>query len=46
MRREAEIGQPAPEAADDEADATRLPSASMAGKRGLIMGVANDRSIA
>ena len=43
MRREAEIGQPTPE---DEADAARRPSASMAGKRGLIMGVANDRSIA
>ena len=46
MRRGAEIGQPAPEATDDEAGATGLPSASMAGKRGLIMGVANDRSIA
>jgi enoyl-[acyl-carrier protein] reductase I len=46
MRREAEIGQPAPEAAEAEAGAARLPSASMAGKRGLIMGVANDRSIA
>ncbi len=46
MRREAEIGQPTPEGAADEADAARRPSASMAGKRGLIMGVANDRSIA
>ncbi len=46
MRREAEIRQPAPEAAEREAGATRLPSASMVGKRGLIMGVANDRSIA
>ncbi len=46
MRREAEIGQPAPEAAENEASAPRLPSASMVGKRGLIMGVANDRSIA
>ncbi len=46
MRREAEIRQPAPEAAEQEAGATRLPSASMVGKRGLIMGVANDRSIA
>ena len=46
MRREAEIGQPAPEAAEEEAGAARLPSASMAGKRGLIMGVANNRSIA
>jgi enoyl-[acyl-carrier protein] reductase I len=46
MRREAEIGQPTPEAAEEEAGAPRLPSASMAGKRGLIMGVANNRSIA
>ena len=46
MRREAEIGQPAPEAAEEEAGAARLPSASMSGKRGLIMGVANNRSIA
>ncbi len=46
MRREAKIGQPMPEATEDEAGATGLPSASMAGKRGLIMGVANDRSIA
>jgi enoyl-[acyl-carrier protein] reductase I len=46
MRREAEIRQPATEAAEEETGATRLPSASMVGKRGLIMGVANDRSIA
>ena len=46
MRREVEIRPPAPEAAEEEAGATRLPSASMAGKRGLIMGVANNRSIA
>ncbi len=46
MRREADIGQPTPEAAEDEAGAAGLPSASMVGKRGLIMGVANDRSIA
>ncbi len=46
MSREVEIQQPAPETAEKEAGATRLPSASMAGKRGLIMGVANDRSIA
>ncbi len=46
MRREAEIGQPATDAAEEEGGAARLPSASMAGKRGLIMGVANDRSIA
>ncbi len=46
MRREAETGQPATDATEEEAGAARLPSASMAGKRGLIMGVANDRSIA
>jgi enoyl-[acyl-carrier protein] reductase I len=46
MRREADIGQPTPEATEDKAGAAGLPSASMAGKRGLIMGVANDRSIA
>jgi enoyl-[acyl-carrier protein] reductase I len=46
MRREAEIGQPATNATEEEGGAARLPSASMAGKRGLIMGVANDRSIA
>jgi len=46
MRREAEAGQTTSETAEDGARAAGLPSASMAGKRGLIMGVANDRSIA
>jgi len=45
MRREADMGQPKRETAEN-AGATGLPSASMVGKRGLIMGVANDRSIA
>ena len=46
MRREAEAQRPGPDAAETETEMAKRPSVSMAGKRGLIMGVANDRSIA
>jgi enoyl-[acyl-carrier protein] reductase I len=46
MRREAEAQRPGTDAAETETVAAKPPSASMVGKRGLIMGVANERSIA